>query len=258
MFRITALLATCCCLAVAGLAPAAETQPTEADYYPIIAIEIPEGVVARGGHPSELLPDGRLAVSSRRGEIYLVDNPFADDPGQAKFHRFAHGLHEVLGLAYSDGWLYVTRRCELTRIKDTDGDGKADLFETVSDGWEINGDYHEYAFGSKFDDEGNLWVTLCLTGSFNSNEQVPRLVPAGHARGKIGSHHQRHSFARRHRLQRRRETCSHRESRAPGTAPAASSICEPGKFVGHPAGNRWYRVGRPGPSTAGTPRAAAG
>ena len=43
------------------------------------------------------------------------------------------------------------------------------MFRTVCDDWSITGDYHEYAFGSKFDSEGNMWVVLCLTGSFNSN-----------------------------------------------------------------------------------------
>ena len=34
-----------------------------------------------------------------RGEIWLVENPLDPDPKKAKFSRFAHGLHEVLGLA---------------------------------------------------------------------------------------------------------------------------------------------------------------
>ena len=45
------------------------------------------------------------------------------------------------------------------------------MFEVVTDGWEINGDYHEYAFGSRFDKDGNIWITLCLTGSFNSSSK---------------------------------------------------------------------------------------
>ena len=148
--------------------PAAD-PPREADYYPIRSFEIPDGVVLEAG-ALEFMPDGKLAVSTRRGEIYLVENPLADDPAKgAKFTRFASGLHEVLGLAYRDGWLYATQRGELSRLKDTDGDGKADLFETVCDAWGINGDYHEYAFGSKFDRDGFLWVALCLTGSFTSD-----------------------------------------------------------------------------------------
>ncbi|MFO0842880.1 MAG: hypothetical protein U0797_10865 [Gemmataceae bacterium] len=55
----------------------------------------------------------------------------------------------------------MTQRPDVTRIKDTDGDGKADLFEVVAEGWEVSGDYHEYAIGSKFDKDGNVWIALC-------------------------------------------------------------------------------------------------
>src|SRR5262249_8428854 len=131
--------------------------PTEDDYYKLYRFEPPKGVVLEAGG-LEVLPDGKLAVGSRRGEIWVIANPTAADPAKdAKWTRFAHGLHEVLGLAQKDGWLYVTQRCELSRLRDSDGDGKADVFETVSDGWEINGDYHEYAFGSRFDRDGNIW-----------------------------------------------------------------------------------------------------
>ena len=48
-----------------------------------------------------------------------------------KVKLFARGLHELLGIHWSDGWLYATQRCEVTRIKDEDGDGRADVFETL-------------------------------------------------------------------------------------------------------------------------------
>ena len=129
-------------------------NPTEADYYKLTTLPIPQGVVLEAS-ALEMLPGDRLAVASRRGDIYLVENPLAESPDEMKFTQFANGLHEVLGLAVKDDWLYVTQRCEVSRLKDTDKDGRADLFETVSDGWEINGDYHEYAFGSRFDADGN-------------------------------------------------------------------------------------------------------
>src|SRR5205814_5007918 len=106
---------------------------------------------------------------TRRGEIWLVDKPLTEQPEDAKFSLFASGLHEVLGLAWRDASLYCVQRAEVTRIKDENGDGHADVFQNVSDGWGLTGDYHEYAFGSKFDREGKLWVPLCLTGSFSSD-----------------------------------------------------------------------------------------
>ncbi|HEX4148545.1 MAG TPA: hypothetical protein VHY20_06145, partial [Pirellulales bacterium] len=142
---------------VSPLSAGAAEHPIESDYYRIISLPIPADLVVEPG-ALELLPDGKLAVGTRRGEIYLVSGALADPPNELKFTRFAFGLHEMLGLAYRDGWLYVVQRPELSRLKDTDADGRADVFETVNDDWDISGDHHEYAFGSKFDRHGDLWV----------------------------------------------------------------------------------------------------
>jgi glucose/arabinose dehydrogenase len=216
-----------------------DAKPIEDDYYKILTFEPPPEIVLEVG-ALEWMPEGKLAVSTRRGEIYMVENPTAADPGkQSKFVRFAHGLHEVLGLAYRDGWLYVTQRCEVSRIKDSDGDGVADRFETVSDGWEINGDYHEYAFGSKFDRDGNLWVALCLTGSFTSENKFRgwalRISPDGkvtptcsglRSPGGLGMNAEGEVF--------------YTENQGPWNGACALKHLKPGSFQGNPSGNRWY------------------
>jgi glucose/arabinose dehydrogenase len=225
---------------------AVPTPPKEEDFYRIISLPIPDGVVLEVG-ALELLPGNRLAAASRRGEIWIIDNPAADNPEQVKFTRYAEGLHEVLGLAWRDGWLYVTQRGEVSRLKDRDGDSRADLFETVCDQWEIGGDYHEYAFGSKFDPEGNLWVVLCLTGSFSSELPYRGWCVRVSADGKMTP------------------TCSglrspggvgvnvdgamfYTDNQGPWNGTCALKHLEPGKFLGHPGGNRWYELaGNMGP-----------
>src|SRR5579864_2535214 len=94
----------------AAAAPPAKA-PTEDDYYKLLRYEIPTGEVLEVG-ALEFMPDGRLAVGTRRGEIWMVENPLAADPKDAKFTRFARGLHEILGLAYHEktGFLYVVQR----------------------------------------------------------------------------------------------------------------------------------------------------
>src|SRR5438105_10251688 len=108
-------------------APDPKAASAEDAYYKLHTFTLPEGEVLEGG-AIEMLPGGKVAFGTRRGEIWIVDNALTADPKDAKFTRFAHGMHEILGLAYNkkDGWLYVTQRCDVTRIKDSKGKGRAD------------------------------------------------------------------------------------------------------------------------------------
>ena len=122
-----------------------QNPEAESKHYPITEIPIPSDIVLEVGG-IEILPDNKIAVSSRRGDIYVVEGAYTEDPNDDKWIPWAVGLHEVLGLSWKDGWLYATQRPEVTRMKDIDGDFRADIFESVSSAWGINGDYHEYAF----------------------------------------------------------------------------------------------------------------
>ena len=67
----------------------------------------------------------------------------------------------MLGVAYKNGSLYVVQRGELTRLFDSNMDGKADVFETIY-AWPVSGNYHEYSFGPKLAPDGSFFVTLNL------------------------------------------------------------------------------------------------
>lgn len=177
------LLLACPFRTIAAVAPGAPAAPAESDYYRIVTLPTPQGTALEAGDLAFMGPD-KLAVSDRYGEIYLAQN-FLGDPAALKWSLFASGLHEVLGLAYKDGWLYATQRPELTRIRDTKGTGHADTFETIADDWGLNGDYHEFAFSSKFDRDGDIWILLTLTGSVDSGSPLRgfglRVTPDGKA-----------------------------------------------------------------------------
>jgi hypothetical protein len=132
-------------------------------YYRAVTIPVPEGVVLEVGG-LDVMPDGRPIVCTRRGDVYVVDGAYDDPPVAPRFTRFASGLHEPLGLAVREEAglpaVYCVQRGELTRLIDTSGDGVADVYETVCAGWGVSGNYHEFAFGPKFDREGNAWITL--------------------------------------------------------------------------------------------------
>ncbi len=223
-----------------AVAQSKKKDAVEDDFYPIVKYELPRGETLEMG-AIEVLPDNKIAVGTRRGEVWVVDNAYAKDPADAKFTRYAHGMHEILGLAAGkDGYLYVTQRPDVTRIKDTNGDGKADVFEVYSEGWEVNGDYHEYAFGSRFDKAGNIWFALCLTGSFDSNSKfrgwAGKITPEGkfvpttsgvRSPGGVGFNAEGDVF--------------YTDNQGPWNGACGLKHIKEGAFVGHPGGFKWYK-----------------
>lgn len=141
------------------------TAEREREYYRLTNLPIPDDLVVEAG-AFATLPDGRTAIGTRHGDVFFVSGIDAPNP-RPEYKLFASGLDEIFGLAWKDGSLYVTHSAELTKVTDTDGDGTADRFDTVSDAWGY-GTYHEYAFGSKFDPQGNLYVALGLSSSYHS------------------------------------------------------------------------------------------
>jgi azurin/glucose/arabinose dehydrogenase len=136
-----------------------------------VPIPVPENIVleASGILP---VPGKRLLVTTRRGEVWWVDGAYDDDP-KPKFTLFASGLHEPLGIvAAPPGGYYVAQRQEVTRLVDTDGDGRADVFETIAK-IPISGSYHEYAFGPVLAPNGNLRVTLNVAFGGATQSPVP-------------------------------------------------------------------------------------
>lgn len=138
-------------------------ESAESRDYQVVTLPTPPDLALEIGG-LDFLPDGRPIACTRRGEVWIVEDGDALPPAQARYRKFAEGLHEPLGLAVrvegDQTAVYCVQRPELTRLVDTDGDDRADLYETVSDDWGVSGNYHEFAFGPKFDDAGNAWVTL--------------------------------------------------------------------------------------------------
>src|SRR5439155_2587612 len=105
------------------------------------------------------LTNGDLAVCTWPGEVYIVEK--AQGPVEkAIYRRFARGLNEPLGLKVVHDQIYVVQKCELTRLRDTDGNGEADLYETINDAWGFTGNYHSFAFGPAMDPADNFYLFL--------------------------------------------------------------------------------------------------
>ena len=213
------------------------TAVRERAYYRVVDLPIPKDLVVESG-AFVTLPDNRIAVGTRRGDVYLVSGV---DKAKSKprFELFASGLDEIFGLAYKDGAFYVSQSCELTRVTDRNGDGKADRFEVVSDAWGY-ANYHEYAFGSKFDPAGNLYVALGLSASYHSRALfrgwAMKITPEGKAipiasglrsPGGIGPNEHGALF--------------YIESQGPWNSSCSLKFVKKGGFMGHPISYNWYK-----------------
>ncbi len=125
-----------------------------ADCYRVETIPTPRGIAPEVGAVA-FTAEGELAASFRRGYIYLMN------PATQRWRKFASGLQTPLGIwPGRKGELFVAQLPELTRVADTDGDGVADLYETVSDGWGMSGNYHEFLYGPVRDAAGNFYISL--------------------------------------------------------------------------------------------------
>ena len=212
------------------------TESAERAYYRVVSLPIPEELIVEAGAFAEL-PDGRIAIGTRHGDIYFVSG--VDDPRpEPTFELFASGLDEIFGLQPIEGGLLVTQSCEMTRVTDSDGDGRADRFDTLSDGWGYE-NYHEYAFGTGPDKDGNMHVALGLSMSYHSRALfrgwVLKITPDGEtipvasglrSPGGIGPNETGALF--------------YTESQGPWNSACTLKAISEDSFHGHPVSFNWY------------------
>ena len=214
------------------------TAKAEEEFYPVRDLPISPDLALEVGSFT-LLPDGRLAIGTRRGEILLVRGAFDKRP-KLRVQRFASGLDEVFGLGYRDGSFYVTQQAEVTRIRDVDGDGRADVFDTLSDKWGF-GNYHEFSWGSEPDPEGNIWVVLGLSNSYHyradfrgwsfkitpDGKTIPIASGIRSAGGVAPNEHGEMFYV---------------ESQGPWNGSCSLKHLKPGGFMGHPISFEAYKL----------------
>ena len=213
------------------------TAEEENKYYKLVDIPIPGEVPLRPGS-FDILADGRLAVGTRRGDVYFVEGAFKPRP-VPKYQLFASGQDEIFGIAHKDDDIFITQFGEVTKLVDSDKDGKADRYETLTNNWGY-AEGHEFAFGSKHDPEGNIWVVLGLTGSYHSRQLYRgwcvKVTPDGkmipvcsglRSPAGVGPNAEGVMF------------CT--ESQGPWNGSCSLKHLKPGGFLGHPISYNWYQ-----------------
>jgi len=135
--------------------PAPAGPETIPDGYSVETVDIPDHITLGVGGMA-FAPDGDLYITTRYGAVWIYR--------EGSWTKFADGLQHALGVSIpGDGdRIFVAQKPELTELVDTDGDDRAEQYNTVSDDWGYTGDYHEFAFGPVRDSRGNFYVALNL------------------------------------------------------------------------------------------------
>jgi glucose/arabinose dehydrogenase len=102
--------------------------------------------------------DGHFYLCLRRGDVFVA-KPQAD-PAAWEWKHFANGFHNGCGLwSPKPGTVVVSQMAELTEASDTDGDGAADSYRSLSRAWGLSGNYHE-TNGLWPDYQGGYWIAI--------------------------------------------------------------------------------------------------
>src|SRR5262249_10627529 len=71
----------------------------------------------------DFFSDGRAAISTWSGDVWIVSG-IDDKLDHVTWKRYATGLFQALGLRIVNDELYVLGRDQITKLKDTNGDGE--------------------------------------------------------------------------------------------------------------------------------------
>jgi hypothetical protein len=122
----------------------------------------------------DFFPDGRAAVSTWSGDVWIVSG-IDDTLERLVWKRFATGLHQPLGVRIVDGDAFIAGRDQITRLRDLNGDGEADFYETFNNDILATYNYHEYVMGLETDADGNFYT--CKGAPSLAIEKTPPLTP---------------------------------------------------------------------------------
>lgn len=126
--------------------------------YFVQEIPMPQGIAPEIGGLG-FTPSGKLVVLTRRSGVMMA-RP-GSDPAKFEWKTFSdHSLHNANGLmVLSDSEILVSQMPELTRLRDTDGDGVADTYDALTS-FNLSGAYHEVTAGPVSDGKGGYFVAL--------------------------------------------------------------------------------------------------
>ena len=122
------------------------TRSTATDAFVVDDLALPlENPWRRNVRPGDVqfFRDGAAATVTLDGDVWIARGLDAPE-GPVRWRRFASGLHEPLSLAIRDELIYVFDRNGIWRLRDTNGDGEADVHELFSNAFAQTADMREF------------------------------------------------------------------------------------------------------------------
>ena len=136
------------------------TLSTSKDAYVVDTIPLPlQNPWGRNVRLSDIafFKDGTAAGVTVDGDVWIIRG-LKENLGEVHWHRFASGLHEPMSIAIRDEQIYVYDRNGIWRLRDTNGDGEADVHELFSNVFPQSGESREFPMSLKLAPDGSFIV----------------------------------------------------------------------------------------------------
>lgn len=98
----------------------------------------------------------RAAVCTWQGDVWVVDG-LGGVFDTFIWRRIASGLFQPLGLKIIDDTVYVTCRDQITLLRDLNGDGETDFYQSFNNDAQVTEHFHEFAMDLQTDEAGNFY-----------------------------------------------------------------------------------------------------
>ena len=112
-----------------------------------------------------ILPNGDALLATMHGDVWKVEN-LQYPSKEARWSRFATGLHQPLGLHVDEDGIFVLCRDQLVRLWDLDDDGDADFYECYSDAHNTSAGGHDFICGLERGADGSFYTASGADGVY--------------------------------------------------------------------------------------------
>ena len=105
----------------------------------------------------DFMKDANVAIAcTTDGDIWKITG-LIDGQRTLKWKRIGAGLFQPLGIKILEDKIYVICRDQLVWLRDFNGDGETDFYESFNHDHQVTDHFHEFAMGLQADEKGNLY-----------------------------------------------------------------------------------------------------